>query len=288
MKNIWHLSVVSYKDSIRKRILWVFLIFSFVLIFTSVALKVISMERATVYDRTAGLAAADPAATEEKMTKDMGIASIATFAVLIILFTAASQIPEEIEGRTLYTLLSFPLQRRHYVVGKFLGQMLVILTIVPVMTAILYEALIIRAIIVGREGFSLGRIVLFWTYDPVMLKGIFTLIVQLSVLASVCVMLSTFAPVNFNIIFCFVLFLAGHTTGYIKTLAEGMKLLPAKWALTALYTIIPNFEYFNLSSELALKTDVSYAYLSSVTLYGLIYIASMLTIGAAAFKDRQI
>jgi len=272
MKNIWYLSVVSYKDSIRKRILWVFLIFSFILIFTSVALKVISLERASVYDRTAGLAAADPQATEEKMTKDMGIASIAIFAVLIILFTAASQIPEEIEGRTLYTLLTFPLKRRHYILGKFLGQVLIILTIVAVMTAILYVALFVR----------------YKTFDPVMLKGLYTLIVQLSVLASVCVMLSTFAPVNFNIIFCFVLFLAGHTTGYIKTLAEGMRFLPAKWGLTAAYTVIPNFEYFNLSNELALKADVSYSYLFSVTLYGLIYAASMLTIAVAAFRDRQI
>jgi len=272
MNSIWYLSVVSYKDSIRKRILWVFLIFSFVLIFTSVALKVISFERASVYDRTAGLAATDPTATEEKMTKDMGIASIAIFAVLIILFTAASQIPEEIEGRTLYTLLTFPLKRRHYILGKFLGQLLVILTIVPVMTAILYGALAVR----------------YGSFDPVMLKGVYALIVQLSVLASVCVMLSTFAPVNFNIIFCFVLFLAGHTTGHLLTLARGMNVLPAKWGLIAAYTLIPNFEYFNLSNELALKSDVSYAYLFSATLYGLIYIASMLTIGIAAFRDRQI
>jgi len=272
MKNIWHLSVVSYKDSIRKRILWVFLIFSFVLIFTSVALKVISLEKASLYDRTAGLAAADPTATEEKMTKDMGIASIATFAVLIILFTAASQIPEEIEGRTLYTLLTFPLKRRHYILGKFLGQLLVILTIVPVMTAMLYIALFVR----------------YKAFDPVMLKGVYALVIQLSVLTSVCVMLSTFAPVNFNIIFCFVLFLAGHTTGYFLTLAKGANFLPARWGLIAAYTLIPNFEYFNLSSELALKTEISYAYLLSVTLYGLLYAASMLTIGVAAFRDRQI
>lgn len=288
MNNIWHLSVLSYKDSIRKRILWVFLIFSFLLIFTSVALKVVSLERASVFDQTAGLAAADPSATEEKMTKDMGIASIAIFAVLIILFTAASQIPEEVEGRTLHTLLTFPLKRRHYILGKFLGQVLVILTIVPVMTVILYEALIIRNIIVGREPFSLARILLFWTFDPVMLKGIYALIVQLSVLAAVCVMLSTFAPVNFNIIFCFVLFLAGHTTAYLLTLAKGASFLPAKWGLIAAYTAIPNFEYFNLSNELALKTDVSYAYLLSITLYGLIYAASMLTIGVAAFRNRQV
>ena len=272
MKNIWHLAVVSYKDSIRKRILWVFLIFSFVLIFTSVALKVISLERASVFDRTAGLAAADPKATEVKMTKDMGIASIATFAVLIIIFTAASQIPEEIEGRTLYTLLTFPLKRRHYILGKFLGQVLVIVTIVPVMTVILYLGLLVR----------------FKTFDPVMLKGIYTLIVQLSVLASVCVTLSTFAPINLNIILCFVLFLAGHTTGYIKTLSEGIKFAPAKWGVIAAYTLIPNFEYFNLSNELTLKSDVSTAYLFSVTLYGLIYITSMLLIGVAAFRDRQI
>jgi ABC-type transport system involved in multi-copper enzyme maturation permease subunit len=272
MRNIWYLALVSYKDSIRKRILWVFLIFSFVLIFTSVALKVISLERASVFDQTAGLAAADPKATEEKMTKDMGIASIATFAVLILLFTAASQIPEEIEGRTLYTLMTFPLKRRHIVLGKFLGQVLVILTVIPVMTAILYIGLLVR----------------FKTFDPLVLKGIYTLMIQLSVLTSVCVMLSTVAPVNFNIIFCFVLFLAGHTTGHLKALARGVSFLPAKWGLAAAGTLIPNFEYFNLSNELTLKSDVSFAYLFSVTLYGLIYMTAMLLIAVAAFRDRQI
>lgn len=272
MKSIWHLAVVSYKDSIRKRILWVFLIFSLILIVSAVALEVMSLERSSAFDKTSGLEGTDAGATEEKMTRDMGMASIAIFGVLIILFTAATQIPEEIEGRTLYTLLTFPLKRRHYIVGKFLGQVLVILTMVPVMTAILCAALLIK----------------YKTLDLVMLKGVYTLIVQLSVLASVSVMLSTFAPVNFNIIFCFVVFLAGHTTGYISTLAQKATLLPAKWGLTALYTIIPNFEYFNLSNELALKTDVSCAYLFSVTLYGLIYIASMLTIGVVVFKDRQV
>ena len=272
MKHIWHLATVSYKDSIRKRILWVFLIFSFILIVSAVALEVMSLERSSVFDQTAGLAGTDAAATEEKMAKDMGVASIAIFAVLIILFTAATQIPEEIEGRTLYTLLTFPLRRRHYILGKFLGQVLVILTIVPVMAAILYGALFIK----------------YHSVDFVILKGIYTLIVQLCVLASVCVMLSTFSPVNFSIIFCFVLFLAGHTTGYLSILAKETAFLPAKWGLTALYTIIPNFEYFNLSNELALKTDVSYAYLFSVTLYGLVYVASMLTIGVVAFRDRQI
>ncbi len=272
MKNIWYLSVVSYKDSIRKRILWVFLIFSLILIVSAVALEVMSLERSTGFDKTAGLASADAKATEEKMAKDMGVASIAIFAVLIVLFTAATQIPEEVEGKTLYTLLTFPLKRRHYILGKFMGQVLVILTIVPIMAAILYGALFVK----------------YRTFDPVMLKGIYALIIQLSVLASVCVMLSTFAPVNFNIICCFVLFLAGHTTGYISALAQGAEFLPGKWGLTALYTIVPNFEYFNLSSELALKTDISYAYLFSVTIYGLVYIASMLVIGVAAFRDRQI
>ncbi len=272
MKNIWHLAAVSYKDSIRKRILWVFLIFSIVLIAGAVGVKLTSLERASVFDKTAGLAGTDPEATEEKMTKDMGMASIAIFAVLIILFTSATQIPEEIEGRTLYTLLTFPLKRRHYILGKFAGQALVILTIVPAMSVILSVALLIK----------------YKSLDPLMFKGIYTLIIQLWVLASISVMFSTFAPVNFNIIFCFVLFLAGHMTGHISSLSHKATFLPARWALTAAYTVIPNFEYFNLSNELALKADVSYAYLFSVTLYGLVYIASMLMIAAALFRDKQI
>src|SRR4051795_1704029 len=56
-----------------------------------------------------------------KMYKDTGLATISFVALLLALLTASSTVAEEIEGKTAITLLSKPINRRQFIVGKFLG-----------------------------------------------------------------------------------------------------------------------------------------------------------------------
>src|SRR4051812_31344685 len=56
-----------------------------------------------------------------KMYKDTGLTTISFAALLLALLTASSTVAEEIEGKTAITLLSKPINRRQFIVGKFLG-----------------------------------------------------------------------------------------------------------------------------------------------------------------------
>src|SRR5436309_16005034 len=56
-----------------------------------------------------------------KMYKDTGLTTISFFCMLLALLTASSTVAEEIEGKTAITLLSKPINRRQFIVGKFLG-----------------------------------------------------------------------------------------------------------------------------------------------------------------------
>src|ERR1044072_1501203 len=58
---------------------------------------------------------------EIKMYKDTGLTTISFVGLLLALLTASSAVAEEIEGRTAITLLSKPINRRQFIVGKFLG-----------------------------------------------------------------------------------------------------------------------------------------------------------------------
>lgn len=278
MKRIWYLAVIAYKDAIRKKILWVLFLFAIILIFVSVILEVISLEHYSEYSKIKGVSTGKPRETIERMTKDMGIASISLFGMLIILFAAANQIPEELESRTLSTLLTYPIKRREYILGKFLGIFLVLLMIIVLMTILLSITLYIKY----RKLYAEESILFFSVF-----KGIYALIIQLAVLLSIAVMFSTFAPVNFNIIICFIIFLAGHITSYLITFSQNLTSSVAKGIIRVVYAIIPNFEYFNLSNELALRSDVSYSYLFSITVYGFVYIAIMLSIALFVFSDKQ-
>ena len=56
-----------------------------------------------------------------KMYKDTGLTTISFVCLLLALLTASSTVAEEIEGKTAITLLSKPINRRQFIVGKFLG-----------------------------------------------------------------------------------------------------------------------------------------------------------------------
>src|SRR5436853_23920 len=56
-----------------------------------------------------------------KMYKDTGLTTISFFCMLLALLTASSTVAEEIEGKTAITLLSKPINRRQFILGKFLG-----------------------------------------------------------------------------------------------------------------------------------------------------------------------
>jgi len=58
---------------------------------------------------------------EGKMVVDLGLSTALTFSALLTLLTASSTIADEIEGRTALTMLSKPLRREEFLLGKYLG-----------------------------------------------------------------------------------------------------------------------------------------------------------------------
>jgi len=60
-----------------------------------------------------------------KMLKDSGLTLIKVLALLVVVWTASISVADEIEGRTALTVLSKPLARWQFVLGKFAGLVLV-------------------------------------------------------------------------------------------------------------------------------------------------------------------
>src|SRR3954466_11588192 len=56
-----------------------------------------------------------------KMYRDTGLTTISFACLLLALLTSSSTVAEEIEGKTAITLLSKPINRRQFILGKFLG-----------------------------------------------------------------------------------------------------------------------------------------------------------------------
>ena len=68
------------------------------------------------------------------MIKDVSFSTIQFFGALIAIFTALAAVSGEIEKRTIYTLLSKPITRNNFIMGKLIGQSLIILLNVLLMS----------------------------------------------------------------------------------------------------------------------------------------------------------
>src|SRR5205085_12542951 len=117
--------------------------------------------------------------------RSMGLAVILIAGLLITILSSIQVIPTEIERRTIYTVLSKPVQRYEFVLGKFLGGIFTVFVMIAAMGIVF-----------------LG--VLYWTETPHhlapdMIKGVIMTFFQMMLLGAMSIFFSTFATpvVNF-------------------------------------------------------------------------------------------
>ena len=93
----------TFREAIRDRILYLILIFALMMIGSSYLLTFLSVGQ------------------ESKIVVDLGLGTISLFGILITLFIGTAMLNKEIDKRTIYLLLSKPLNRSHFILGKHLG-----------------------------------------------------------------------------------------------------------------------------------------------------------------------
>ncbi|MGC8843919.1 MAG: ABC transporter permease, partial [bacterium] len=108
MAVIWNIAKATFKETMQKKIMWVFF---------GIALLIIGLSFLFTYFSPS---------EELQLIKSMGLGVIYLFGILIALIITAGLIPTEIERRTLHTVLSKPVERWQFVTGKFLGVALVL------------------------------------------------------------------------------------------------------------------------------------------------------------------
>lgn len=206
-----------------------------------------------------------------KVLKDTGLAAINFFCVLIAIFTGINLIYKEIEKKTVFNILSKPVSRDEFIVGKFLGLALTMLTALGSMAVIFFVF-----VALSGGGFDLGILLYF-----------FMLYLELLVIVAISLLFSSFTTPILSFIFTLSLYLIGHvmwTYNEFKALLSS----PAMRALSeALYYLLPNLDKFNIKNEVVLGTAIDpWSVLFSV-LYALVYTATLLTLTVLIFRRRE-
>src|SRR5256714_4836818 len=165
--------------------------------------------------------------------RSLGLAVILIAGLLITILAGIQVIPTEIERRTIYTVLSKPVQRYEFVLGKFLGGLATVFVMILSMGIVF-----------------LG--VLYWQehrLSPDMVKGVIMTFFQMMLLGAMAIFFSTFATPVVNFFLSFAIFMVGNMSSLTESLTNN-KNLATKWLATVVHLLLPTFGNFNIQNKL--------------------------------------
>lgn len=226
-----------------------------------------------------------------KMYKDTGLTTISFVCLLLALLTASSSVAEEIEGKTAITLLSKPINRRQFILGKFLGIELGVLALYALLGGLFAAGVWYKFGYDVQEAAG-GASELLKRNDQVLqvLPGLALGFFEVTILASVSVAISTRLPMLVNMVVCIAVFFLGHLTpvlveatsaGQINELVRFMARLFA-WALPAL-------EFFNAGPAISTGALIPWlGYVIPALGYCVLYSGAALMFAFLLFENRDV
>jgi len=223
-----------------------------------------------------------------KMLKDSGFAALMILGIIQAAWGASMSVFDEVEGRTALTVLSKPIGRRQFILGKFLG----IVSLVSLMFVLLGFLFLVvvayKPIYDARENSELAAT---WEtcFNEVRLTmpGLVLAFMEVVVLAGVSVAISTRLPVLVNFIVCATIYVLGHLTPLIVQ-SSIASFEPVVFVGTLIATLIPVLDHFNVQAAVAAGVEVPSHYLWLSFLYCVLYSAVSMLLALALFEDRDL
>ena len=209
---------------------------------------------------------------ERLILVNVGLSSISLFGVIIAIFVGIGLVSKEIEKKTLYTILSRPVRRWEFIVGKYFGLMMTLVVNTALMTVGFFIALLITAHGLKRT-------------DASLLVAIYFIVLQFVMIVALTLLFSSFSTPIFSAIFAFAMFLIGTFADDLKNFAALSQGL-VKWLATAAAYIVPNFSSLNVISQTAHDQTVTGSLVLFNTFYALFYSAAV-TAGAVLIFERR-
>jgi Cu-processing system permease protein len=255
---IWAIAWNTFREAIRNKILHGLLIFALALIASALALGQLSLGE------------------QARLVRDLGLGGTDLFGVLLAIFVGVNLLYQELERRTIYVIVTKPLRRPEFIVGKFLGMALTLGVNVLVMGAML----------------ALVGTLLDAPPDAALLKALVLLYAEVLVVTAVALLFSSFSTPFLSGLFTLGIFLVGRSLPELEAVAK--KLGGGAPALRALATVMPNLHLFFVSGAsvggrvVSVHGDyVPWSYVASTCGYGLCYVGLTLVGACLIFARRD-
>ncbi len=223
-----------------------------------------------------------------KFFKDSGLTLVKVLSLLIVIWTASLTVADEIEGRTALTVLSKPLNRQQFVVGKYIGLTLSVLLIVLLLGSVLMASTSFKVIYDAREASETEPIWRDCANEMItIVPGLTLSFLEASLLAAVSVAVSTRLGLVPNMIICFAVYSLGHLVPLVVQSSVG-KIAIVRFVGQFFATLLPVLDHFTIEAAVVGGVDVPWSYLGWAAAYAALYATVALLVALVLFQDRDL
>ena len=242
----------TFREAIRDRVLYLLLAFAILMIGASRLLSLMTV------------------GSEEKIVKDIGLASIAVFGVAVAIFVGVGLVFKEIEKRTVYTLVSKPIRRSQFILGKYCGLVMVLAVNLAVMTAVFY-------LLLWSRGWMDWRLT----------GAIWLTFVELMLVTAIAILFSSFSTPILSSLFTVTFFIIGHLSWGLRLMSGKIEGTAGKFLCEFFYRVLPNLELLNVRGLAVHGEAPPQGHMMLATIYGLAYTTVLLALAAVTFRRRD-
>ena len=223
-----------------------------------------------------------------KMLKTSGMTLIKVLAIIMALWTASVSIAEEIEGRTALTVLSKPVGRRQFILGKFLGIVWPIVLMFLILGLVFLITVSFKVVYDARES---AKTVPLWQlcHEEVIriVPGLVLAFFEAVIMAAISVAVSTRLPMLPNLVICGSIYVLGHLAALIVRSSAG-DIVFVKFIGQLLAVLLPVLDHFEIEGAIAGSSTAPPEYLLSALIYSTLYCAAAMLLALTFFEDRDL
>lgn len=246
--------LVTFREAVRNRVLYLLLFFGVIIVLLS---------------RIAGLLTVGD---EMKVIQDLGLTVVVLLDVLVAVFVGIELVYKELERRTLYLILTKPISRERFLLGKYLGLVLTLLVIHTFMSVLLY-------VYIGLLGH----------WNPRLWTALYATFLEVLVITGVATMFSAWSTPIISGVLTLSVWVIGRGSRSLLALADILeKRSPVLASMVeAVYYVIPNLDRLNLQAYAVHGVVLPTGYVVGITFSALVYTAIMLVVAVLLFQRRD-
>ena len=284
-RRIRAITVNTLTELTRLKVFYVLLVFAVLLIGSSIFMAQFTFQQ------------------EFQILKDISLGAISIFTSLLAIVATARLIPQDIEDRTVYTILAKPVPRLEYLLGKIAG----VLLLLAISTVVM--CMVFLAVLYAREQTALHATLRQMSAAPRdqiegalstirasafnidIFPGIVIIYLKACLLAALTLFVSTFATTNiFTIVVMAFIYFIGHLQATAREywLHEHGSGLITRVFLAVVALLFPDLQAFNLVDDIVAGTAISLGLFLKTAGLGVFYTTIYTLLAAFVFYGKEL